>query len=157
MPRAGQALSSGAINAKKPPVRKIASETKYVPREIFRVRMQAAASAGSAGQGSERARHCMNPAMASMTVAATNRLSLCSDSHTSCGTADTSDDNAAPAPSVTSKAGNAQHTSVPLLVNSDSSAANLLWFNPSINYFLARVAALICCALSPTVSILVTS
>ena len=47
-----------------------------------------------------------------MSPAAANNSSLCSDSQTTCGTKDTSEDSAAPAPSATSSAGIAQQTSV---------------------------------------------
>ncbi len=61
-----------------------------------------------------------------MTPANKNTSTLCSDSHTSCGTAVTNEANVAPAPSATSNAGSAQQTRVPPLVNSDSTEASLV-------------------------------
>lgn len=93
----------------------------------MRVRLHAAASAGSAGQGNERARHCIAPASISITAASEKIAALCSDSHTICGNMAITLDNAAPAPIATNNAGNAQHTKVPLLVSNDSSEANRPW------------------------------
>jgi hypothetical protein len=57
-----------------------------------------------------------------MTAPTPNTHSLYSLSKIKAGTADTKPAKAAPAPNDTIKAGNAQHTSVPVLVNSDSQA-----------------------------------
>ena len=116
----------GATNAKKPPTEKIATESPYTRTATMRVRAHAAASAGSIGHGRLRARHCRKPAMASIAPAPRNIPSLCSDSQINCGTAENTEDKAAPAPTVTSSAGNAQQTKVLPLVRSDSIEASLL-------------------------------
>ncbi len=82
--------------------------------------MHAAASAGSAGHGAKRARHWKTPAIASIVPAAVKSPTLCSTSHTSCGTAPTREASAAPAPIATSAAGSAQHTWVPRLVKTET-------------------------------------
>ena len=58
--------------------------------------------------------HCSTPPASINTLAVPNTQPLCSLSRTICGTAATSPDSAAPAPSITSRAGSAQHTSVPV-------------------------------------------
>jgi len=121
------------------------------------VRVHAAASAGSIGQGSVRARHCIKPASASIAAASAKIVSLCSDNQTICGNTAITLDNAAPAPSVTSIAGNAQHSNVPLLVHNDSSAVRRPCAIPSKRYCRPRVAARISRTDSGTVSILGTS
>jgi hypothetical protein len=90
---------------------------------VRRVLAQVAASTGSTGHGRLRARHCSAPEPSSISVAKPNTASLYSENHTSCGTADTSDDRAAPAPSATSRAGSAQQIRVLPLVSSASSEA----------------------------------
>ena len=86
--------------------------------ESRRVVWHGRASAGSSGQGAWRLRHCSAPlASSSISPAPVNRTALFSLSYTSCGTADTTVDKAALAPSATSKAGKAQHSSVLELAN----------------------------------------
>jgi hypothetical protein len=89
------------------------------------VRVHAAASAGSAGQGSERARHCITPAATSMMPAVIKSAILCSDSQTICGKVVTNPAIAAPAPMETSSAGSAQQINVPPLVNSDKNETSV--------------------------------
>jgi hypothetical protein len=104
-------------------------------KEVFLVRVQANARTGSSGQGTDRARHCIIPEVINMTVAVPNTPALYSENQANCGTKEISEDNVAPAPNVTSKAGNAQHTSVLPLVNSDNNDAVLVCFNGSISRF----------------------
>lgn len=68
----------------------------------------------------------MTPAIASIAAATMNTASLCSESQTICGNTAITLESAAPAPKATSSAGKAQHTSVPLLVNNDSSEVSRL-------------------------------
>ena len=116
---------------------------------MCRMNMQALACCGSAGQGSDLARHCMMPASRSIKPAKANIAFLCCDTHTICGRLLTKPARVAPAPIETSSAGKAQQISVPLLVNSDtqtntkfcfSPAAGLMlvWFNSCI-YFAALI------------------
>ena len=65
--------------------------------------MHAFASVGSLGQGKNLAYHCIAPDAINMIVAIKNTIALCSENHTSCGTTEIMDDNAAPAPSATNK------------------------------------------------------
>ena len=104
-------------------IRNTLTENRYTAVEIRRVRVQAAASVGSIGQGRLRARHCIAPAMTSMKPATPNTQALCSDSQTICGNIPTKPANAAPAPKETRSAGRAQQISVPPLVNSDTNEA----------------------------------
>src|SRR5687768_10328637 len=88
--------------------------------EFLRVRWQASASAGSAGQGAFLAFHCNRPASKSMAPANAKTGVLCSLIHTNCGTVLTKLDRAAPAPMATSRAGNAQQIKVEVLVNRET-------------------------------------
>lgn len=91
-----------------------------------RNRAQVWARAGSAGQGSERARHRSTPDKASIAKASPNTPALCSESQINCGTAVTSPAKAAPAPKATMTAGNTQQISVPLLATKVSSVTPTL-------------------------------
>ena len=111
------------MNAKNAPIAKMPTDSQYSRSEARRVEVHKAASAGSSGQGRLRARHCNRPDASNMIPATPNTGPLWSENQTSCGTADTSDDKAAPAPIDTSSAGSAQQIKVLPLVNSDSMEA----------------------------------
>src|SRR5262245_17855442 len=81
-------------------------------RLVRRSTRQARAARASTGQGSARARQRRTPLASNKSPARGNISPLCSDSHTSCGRADTTLATTAPAPSATKSAGNTQHTSV---------------------------------------------
>lgn len=83
---------------------------------IFLKRAHALALIGSAGQGAFRARHCKYAESASITPANINTHSLCSEILETQGTAPINPASDAPIPKVTSRAGRAQHSSVPMLV-----------------------------------------
>jgi len=100
------------MNAKKNPVRYIVRENKNTQKPILLVLPQAFAIAGSEGQGALRLIYRETPDMVSITPANINSGILCADSQINCGTALTNPINAAPAPSITNKAGRAQHIKV---------------------------------------------
>ena len=79
--------------------------------------MHAFACAASIGHGALRARQRIAPAASNKTAAIENVHALCFDKNTNHGAALTSPASVAPAPSVTSKAGNAQQSKVPADVN----------------------------------------
>lgn len=92
------------------------TEIPYIHQLICRSFLQAAACAGSAGQGALRFFHCKTPAVASMMPATAKTAPLCADSQISCGTVLTRPAKAAPAPKVTNRAGSAQQIKVLTLV-----------------------------------------
>ncbi len=117
--------------------------------------MQRRANAGSIGHGKNRARHCNHPAKASITPEITNKISLFSDTHTSCGTALTNDTSVAPLPIATKSAGSAQHNKVEALVNKEARVA-LWWDSIAIPTYFLRTDARIASSVSSTRAIWVT-
>ena len=118
-----QRLALSAIDTATLPAVLILKDNKAcVLTELDARRGQASVLLPDTGQGAVRLRHCSTPPPSISTLAVPNTQSLCSLSHTICGTAATSPDSAAPAPSITSSAGRAQQTSVPELASSDSQA-----------------------------------
>ena len=113
----GYANRKGATKANQPPTRYKSTLNPYNQLAALRVRMQASRKAGLVGQGAKRLRHCSVPLTSSITPAKVNNSTLYSLSTTNCGTTAMSDDSAAPAPSVTSSAGSAQHNKVLELAN----------------------------------------
>ena len=83
-------------------------------------REQALAWAGSAGHGAFRALHCINAASGMSTPETPKTMAFCSDIAVIHGTVPTIPTKVAPMPSVTNKAGNAQHSKVPRDVKSES-------------------------------------
>jgi hypothetical protein len=71
----------------------------------------------------------MTPAANSITPAIANSGTLCSDNHTICGNVVTSPAIAAPAPTDTNNAGNAQQINVLPLVKSDRNEAAAFCFS----------------------------
>src|SRR5918995_993013 len=88
------------------------------PRLNLLRRKQTLAARGSTGQGSRAALLNKRALAKSITPAKPNTKPLCSLNHTSCGTAETSPTNTAPAPNDTITAGNTQQSSVAELASS---------------------------------------
>ena len=110
--------SRGAMKAKKPPIKKIMSETRYTIRLVLRVRIQLAANSGSVGQGKLLARHWSKAPRVSMAAANRKKGTLLLDTQIKPGTFAARDAITLPAPSITSVAGSAQQTSVVVELNS---------------------------------------
>ena len=105
------------MKAKKNPTHHTTTDTQYIHALILRKRVQALACAGSIGQGALRAFQRMIPAARINRPDIPNVQTLYFDSATNHGAVLTSPASAAPAPSVTSNAGSAQHSNVPTEVN----------------------------------------
>lgn len=82
--------TAGKRKAKSVPITVHSKANSHSTTLIRRSLAQVWASEGSAGQGSERARHRRAPDRVSITKASPNPPALCSESHINCGTAVTS-------------------------------------------------------------------
>lgn len=105
---------------------------------MARMRAQALACAGSAGQGIFRVRYRTPHAKPSSTNDPPKTNGLCAESQMSCGTFEVSDDKAAPIPKVIITAGSVQQMSVERLVTNATVGAavsrktSLVLFTPRL-------------------------